>query len=229
MSPAVPVYGPVFVGVFTDLVLLGIVTNQIYWYYTNFKRDQTWIKAYIALLVVVSVTNSVLNIIPVYSALVHHFGDVPRLGTAFWASTAAPALQASVACMVQLFLSWRINILLSKIWLMSFVMLLTVCQFLAGIGATIAIHKTPEFARFHEFRWMLFIWLGFTTAASVVISGSLIFHVLKSMSNKTSSAAQLYRLVLPTGLITAIISIMQLIALCASKQGVSVRPSFFDL
>lgn len=48
----------------------------------------------------------------------------------------------------------------------------------AGIGTTIAIHKFPEYARFHEFKSVMFIWLAFAAAASVVLSGSLTFHAV---------------------------------------------------
>jgi len=220
MAAAESIYGPMCVGLWLDLLLLGVIFTQVYAYHTNFKRDHVWIKLYIAVIIIATVVDVVLTIVPVYSALVVHFGDVDGLETVPWGRIATPTTEAIVAFLVQIFLGWRIYILLSKKWLSATVLLLALGQFLCGIGTTIAFHMVPAYQRWDQYMPIAIVWITLSVLTNVVISSSLGFYAAKNMPPRTNIQAQLHRLILPTGALTTLFALVQLITYFASTQGV---------
>jgi len=103
---------------------------------------------------------------------------------------------------------------------MASVLIVALCQFIAGIATTIAMHKIPEYTRFNEFQPVVIVWVVSIAVADTVIAGSLVFYVVKKMSYRATVTSRFYTAIFPTGFITAIIAIAQLITFFASTRGV---------
>lgn len=108
-------------------------------------------------------------------------------------------VQAIIAYLVQVFLAWRINILLSKLWLMGVVILLATGQLgtsrsypfqttevdtpnlsVAGIGATVWFEQIREFSRMYEIRPIATGSMVCGAVTDLVIAGVLVFYVVSS-------------------------------------------------
>jgi len=107
------------------------------------------------------------------------------------------------------------------------VLIAALCQFMAGIGTTIAMHKIPEYARFNEFQPVVIVWVVSTAVVDTVIAGSLVFYVVKKMSYKATVGSQFYVVILPTGFITAVIAIAQLTTFFSSTRSVGLLFGIF--
>jgi hypothetical protein len=211
MSLARAFFGPVLVGTFLDVLLLGTVISQVFLYYSTQKRDNIRIKLYIATLLFATIINSVLNIIPVYVALVADFDNPAALNRASWAVIAAPALQAIISYLVQVFLAWRIHILLSKFWLMGVVILLATGQLVSGIGATIWFEQVGEYSQMFRIKPMATGAMVCGAGTDLAIAGVLVFYVTRNKINEDTTLQSIFRLFLPTGLVACLLAITQLV------------------
>ncbi|KAL0958551.1 hypothetical protein HGRIS_000691 [Hohenbuehelia grisea] len=84
LSPAEVAHGPMFIGYLFKCLLQGILMMQGYLYFTRFKKDRTFLKVIVALLMLADTVNIVFNTIYLYSALVIHFGDKDYLARSNW-------------------------------------------------------------------------------------------------------------------------------------------------
>ncbi|KAI6042708.1 hypothetical protein EDC04DRAFT_2891795 [Pisolithus marmoratus] len=67
------------IGLAMNIFLYGLVTMQVYLYFTTFKTDESWVKAFIAVLYMVETFSCVVTTYYIYDTLVAHFGDEPDL------------------------------------------------------------------------------------------------------------------------------------------------------
>ncbi|EKM79468.1 hypothetical protein AGABI1DRAFT_74534 [Agaricus bisporus var. burnettii JB137-S8] len=63
-----------FIGFMFNIFLFGVMTTQVYIYYTNFPRDRWWMKFFVLLIFILDAINSVFNAIYLYDTLILRFG-----------------------------------------------------------------------------------------------------------------------------------------------------------
>ena len=51
-----------------------------------------------------------------------------------------------------------------------------------GLGTSIAVGMIPEFAQFMRFKVIVIIWLAFSAVADVLITGALVWHLVRSVT-----------------------------------------------
>ena len=60
-----------------------------------------------------------------------------------------------------------------------------------GIGTSIAVGMIPEFVHFQKFQVIVIIWLAFSAAADVLITASLVWHLVRKTNVTIQSVSPL--------------------------------------
>ncbi|KAH9933207.1 uncharacterized protein BXZ73DRAFT_101169 [Epithele typhae] len=221
-SVAAATYGPIFVGVVFNILLYGIMITQTYLYFNTYKKDRIWMKAFVGLLFLCDTLNCAFDISFLYIPLVNNFGDPNALATASWVFATDPVMTAIIGSLVQLFFAWRVKVLTHSTLAVVVIAACAVCQFLGGLGTSIAVGMIPEFVQFQKFEVIVIIWLAFSAVADCLITVALVWHL---RSHKTGFATtddlvnRIIRLTVQTGLITALCALIDLILFLASPTG----------
>lgn len=84
---------------------------------------------------------------------------------------------AIVACMVQGFFAWRLQIVAQQAWLTTFIIICSACTLLGGIGTGIAVLWVKSYALFGTFKPIASIWLISATIADITITLALTYHL----------------------------------------------------
>ncbi|KAJ8080469.1 hypothetical protein PM082_017302 [Marasmius tenuissimus] len=109
-------HGPMFIGLLVNVLLYGIMITQVYLYFSSYKKDKTWIKLFVLLLLLCDTVNSVFDSVYLYGSLILHFNEVEYLGKANWVFATDPVMTAIIAILVQGFFAWRIQVLTGNKW-----------------------------------------------------------------------------------------------------------------
>ncbi|CAA7265654.1 unnamed protein product [Cyclocybe aegerita] len=132
-SPAEALHGWMFIGLCFDVLLLGVMTTQVYGYYAAYsKKDKVWLQIFVWHPVFIAfspaasfftsliVSNQVAALyttltlsvtflfIYLYRVLIPFFGDAEMLTSPYWVLATQPAVTGLVTLSVQLFFSWRV-------------------------------------------------------------------------------------------------------------------------
>ncbi|KAI0692569.1 hypothetical protein BC835DRAFT_1277494 [Cytidiella melzeri] len=215
-------YGPIFIGMVINLLLYGIMITQTYWYFDTFKRDKIWMKLFVALLLICDTLNSAFDVSFVYIPLVADYGITPN-----WSSTPAlvlldPAMTAIVAFLVQMFFAWRVRVLSNNWPLVAFIATCSICQFMGGLGTSIACGIVPEFVQFRRFQVVVIVWLTCSAVADTAITLSLVWHLQKHKTGLIGTddvVNKIIRLTVQTGMITAVCAIIDLVLFLITPSG----------
>jgi len=222
-SPAVFTFGYMFIGLIFNILLYGVVTTQVFLYYTTYRRDRSWIKLYVAILFFCDTLNSIFDIACVYIPLINNFGDTDALGYASWWFGTDPAMTVIIAMMVQMFFAWRVKVLTGSMLVVCFIVLCSIGQFCGGLGMSIAIGMIPQYSQFRRFEAIVIVWLACAVLADVAITISLVWRL---RSEKTGFPAtddvvnKIIRMTVQTGLITTLCGIAHLVSFLATSSGI---------
>ncbi|TFK80204.1 hypothetical protein K466DRAFT_605533 [Polyporus arcularius HHB13444] len=222
-TPAVEIYGPIFIGVVFNIALYGIMVTQTYLYFQVYKRDRTWMKLLVFLLFICDTVNCCFDVAFLYIPLVNNFGNNDAISRASWsAAFGDPFMTAFIAALVQFFFAWRVKVLTSNIFAVCVICFCSFAQLCGGLGTSIAVGRIPEFVHFQKFQVIVVIWLAFSAVADTLITTALVWHLRR---NKTGMALtdtvinKIIRLTVQTGLITALCAIIDLVLFLVSPTG----------
>ncbi|KAI0690452.1 hypothetical protein C8T65DRAFT_97724 [Cerioporus squamosus] len=221
-TPAVDIYGPIFIGVVFNIALYGIMVTQTYMYFQGYKRDRTWMKLLVFLLFICDTVNCCFDIAFVYIPLVNNFGNNDAISRASWVFATDPFMTAFIAALVQFFFAWRVKVLTSNIFAVCVICFCSFAQLCGGLGTSIAVGKIPEFVQFQKFQVIVIIWLAFSAVADTLITAALVWHLRR---NKTGMALtdsiinKIIRMTVQTGLITALCAIIDLVLFLVFPTG----------
>ncbi|KAI0712519.1 hypothetical protein C8Q76DRAFT_488332 [Earliella scabrosa] len=221
-TPAVEIYGPIFIGVVFNIALYGIMITQTYLYFNVYRRDKTWMKLLVFLLFFCDTLNCCFDIAFVYIPLVNNFGNNDAITRATWIFATDPFMTAFIAALVQLFFAWRVKVLTSNMFAVCVIVFCSIAQLCGGLGTSIAVGMIPEFTQFQRFQVIVIVWLAFSAVADTLITAALVWHLRK---NKTGMVFtddiinKIIRLTVQTGLITALCAIIDLVLFLASPTG----------
>ncbi|KAI0337919.1 hypothetical protein BDW22DRAFT_832759 [Trametopsis cervina] len=218
-SPALVIYGPIFMGMVFNVLLYGIMITQTYLYFTVYKRDKRWMKIFIGFLFLCDTLNTGFDIALVWNPLVQKYGDLTALQISDYLSSIVhrlsdPIMTAIIAIMTQMFFAWRVKVLTSNWYLVTAIAFCSIAQWCGGIGTAIAVHMVPEFAEFIKFQAIVIVWLAFSALADTLITLSLVWHLRKHKTGFTGSddaIDRIIRLTVQTGMVTSLCAITDLI------------------
>ncbi|EKM51210.1 uncharacterized protein PHACADRAFT_200032 [Phanerochaete carnosa HHB-10118-sp] len=223
MNPAEAAQGPGLIGAFLNVFLFGIVTAQVFHYYSTYKKDRIWIKLYVAVLYVADLLNSIFDIYWLYNDLVAQFGNVANLNDANWRIATDPAMVAIIATGVQLFYAWRVKVLMKSWWVASLIIVTAVISCCGGLGVAIAVVWVQHYSDFSKFDQTGAIWLVSTAVCDTTIAVALTWHLRRYKTGFQRTDDILNKIVLhtfSTGAITAIWAIIDLILFLSISTGI---------
>lgn len=210
------------IGFVFNVFLFGTMTTQVYLYYTNFRKDRLWMKLFVFLIFVLDTLNSVCDCVYLYDSLILKFGDIQALGTANWVFATDPAFTGVIAALVQLFFAWRVASL-TKNWILSSVVFLgAITGGICGIITACDVVKTPQFTEFQSFKIVVIIWLVVASLVDVIITSTLVWFLRKHKTGFKQSdliVDRIIRVTVQTGLITAIVAVVDLIVFLTDETG----------
>ncbi|KAI0089318.1 hypothetical protein BDY19DRAFT_137487 [Irpex rosettiformis] len=221
-SLSTEVWAPIFIGTIFNVMLYGIMILQTYLYFTVYKRDRIWMKAYVALLFVCDSINCAFAIALVYIPFIKQFGNQNALANATWLSAADPAMTGIIACFVQLFFAWRIKVLTGSWPLVLVIASFSITQMFGGLGTAIGMHTVPEYTEFQRLQVIVIIWLAASALTDTIITVSLVGYLgmhKTGFSSTDDSINRIIRLTVQTGMVTAVCAIVDLICFLVTPNG----------
>jgi len=210
------------IGFVFNVLLYGIMIAQIYLYYVTYKKDKTWMKAYVAVLFLADSLNTVFDFVYMYRSLIVHFGDVAFLGNADWVFATDPALTGIIAAMVQVFFAWRVKVLTNNHWFVSIIILASLAGGSGGIATAVEVGIQPQFTLFRNFKSVVILWLASECFADIFITVIMVWHLRKHKTGFQASdelVDRVIRLTMQTGLITSVCATLDLIFYLVDPTG----------
>ncbi|KAF5354120.1 hypothetical protein D9756_006885 [Leucocoprinus leucothites] len=207
---------PMFFGTALDLLLLGILTTQIYVYYLGFPGDRISIKLTIAIIYMVGLAQTAFAVLDIYRmSLCSHPGR-KMLHTEstsmvhWWFSISLSS--AIVAVFVQFFYAYRIKTLSGILWLPIFIVVLSLGQLAGGVLSALCYgieSILPLFFRNPVCHSASTIWGSLNVACDVTISVSMSVLLLKQrkgiFKGRTyAKVTKIIQLIIETGTVATI-------------------------
>ncbi|KAI0796329.1 hypothetical protein BC629DRAFT_287478 [Irpex lacteus] len=221
-SLSTEVWAPIFVGTIFNVMLYGIMILQTYLYFTIYKGDHIWMKAYVALLFVCDSINCAFDIALVYIPFIQQFGNQNALANATWLSAADPAMTGIIACFVQLFFAWRIKVLTGSWPLVLVITAFSITQMFGGLGTGIGMRTVPEYTQFQRLQVIVIIWLAASALTDMIITISLVGYLRMHRTGFASTddaINRIIRLTVQTGMVTAVCAVVDLICFLVTPNG----------
>ncbi|KAG7444302.1 uncharacterized protein BT62DRAFT_235335 [Guyanagaster necrorhizus] len=208
-------HGPMLIGHFFNILLMGVVLAQSYIYLVTYqKRDKLWMKLFVVFLLLINVINTALQFAYMYTSLILHFSDVDYLLNITILFAVSAALTGIVSGSVQLFFAWRVKILTSNIWLVALVVVTAVAGTVGAIGSTAEAMRAGTFLKFQEIKSWVILWLVSACVADMLITVILVWHLRRHKTGFQASdelVDKIIRSTVQTGLITSVCAIVDLI------------------
>ncbi|KAK0187947.1 hypothetical protein F5146DRAFT_1141408 [Armillaria mellea] len=240
-TPAEIAHGPMLIGFVFNVLLYGIMIAQVYLYYVTYKKDKTWMKAYVAILFFADSLNTVFDFVYIYRSLIVHFGkliiewftdtanrslgDVAFLGSADWVFGTDPALTGIIAAMVQVFFAWRVKILTNNHRFVSIIILASLAGGSGGIATAVEVGFQPQFILFRNFKSVVILWLASECFADIFITAIMVWHLVSfpkdfpACPSSDELVDRVIRLTMQTGLMTSICATLDLIFYLVDPTG----------
>lgn len=220
--------GSVFIGVILNVWLYGFSCVQAYIYFSYFKKDKTFMKVFVAFLMVADTLNSILDTVMLYDYVITNFGDKIFMNIANTTFATDPTMTGIIAFSTQCFFAWRVRKLTNSWILPVMIVTLGTASFLSAIGSTIGVQIVKQFAEFQKFKVVVIIWLVCAAMTDILITGSLIWTLNKSRTGFAATddiIARLIRGTLQTGLLTSVFAVVDIILFLAFPNSLHLIPN----
>ncbi|CAK5284082.1 unnamed protein product, partial [Mycena citricolor] len=189
LGPAEVAHGPMFIGLFLNVLLFGMVILQTHTYFTTvWRKDSRWIHSFVLLVLLLDTLNTFFDFAYLYMALVVHFGegDLQYLQSATWLFMTDPIMTASIACLVQIFMGWRVYLPTRNIvWCGVVITVMALAGLAGGLGAVELLTSTtaveglrrPQFQQFQAAKPYVITWLACEVVADILIASILVVQL----------------------------------------------------
>ncbi|KAJ3776562.1 hypothetical protein FB446DRAFT_283591 [Lentinula raphanica] len=203
-------FGPMLIGVYLNMILYGILLNQMYFYFQTYKTDALWIRLLAAYLFVMETANTILDMAMMYQPLITEYGTEKAVANFPILFMTEPIVIVLISAPIQCFFAWRINKITKSYYVPIIIIVLALASTVGGVitGVKIAILKL--FSRKPELHWSALLWFIPSCVADLLITFTLVLSLSKRKTGfgATDSAIdKLIRMTVQTGMITAICAI----------------------
>lgn len=222
-SPAQIVQGPFFIGLIINILLHGVLTTQVYLYFTTHNNDRLWLKMLIILLYIADTFNCMISIYYIYDVLVTHFGDEANLSIANWAFAADAVLTGAIGGAVQHFFAWRVYVMTEKAFVVLAIVLCSLVNLAGSLGATVGVALNPNLLLLPRLTVEVTMWLVGAVLADTIIAVSLVWHLRRYRHlypALTSTINRILRTTVQTGVLTTIVAIVDLTCYLTISSGI---------
>ncbi|KAJ3743535.1 hypothetical protein DFH05DRAFT_1618737 [Lentinula detonsa] len=176
-------FGPMLIGVFFNMILFGVLLNQMHFYFQTYKSDALWIKCLVAYLFVVETANTVFDMIIIYQPLITQFGTqkaVKYFPTLFMTE---PIVVVLVSMPIQCFFAWRITKITKSYIIPAIIVVLAFTSATGGFITGIKIVILKLFIKKPELHWSALLWFLPSCVADILITVTLV----RSLSKRKTS------------------------------------------
>jgi len=219
--------GPELVGVCVNWLLWGILTVQVYYYFT-FYNDDWPIRTLVIGLFILDSAQSIFSFTLTFKQLASGWGNLGPLSAPGWSFEGIAVFSGIISFCVQIFFAYRIYTL-SKVRLKESsteriavvaVIVLIICtataQCLAAFIATAKFVPINNVARISVLNPEISVWLGGSSACDVMITITMVILLRKAKQRSTFSTThrminKLMQNTVETGMVTAVTAVTELI------------------
>ncbi|KAJ3780954.1 hypothetical protein GGU10DRAFT_368209 [Lentinula aff. detonsa] len=212
--------GALEIGVLVAGVLFGVITAQVYIHHKSFPRESLWIKhGLVDFMWIIELGHTICVFHAIYFYTVTRFGDADALAVLPASIGAAVVLHGIVLLIVQGFFTYRIALFSGKPYIVPVLSgILIFCQMLAVyvLSAQLITVATKSLREFMDkWEWLMFTVLILRAIADVLISGSLVYHLVRCRHGTfKSTVAVVDKLILwsiETGIVTSMLGFLSII------------------
>ncbi|KAI1783612.1 hypothetical protein LXA43DRAFT_1102374 [Ganoderma leucocontextum] len=213
-------YGAIMLGTFGGLMTYGLTMHQGYRYMhlPYYKQDATYIKAMVALVLLIETVHSVLSMHACYYYFATNYFHPEILFHGSWSINLLPMSTGVVIAVSQSFFArrlFKINPRYAPI--VGFVVLLL----LGELAATVEAFIQPDLLHYQKFSWMISTALGMVIAADGILTVLLTIVLHRSRTGFKSTDSMINVLIMytiNTGLLTGTISTISFFMVCHAFQ-----------
>ncbi|KAJ7100793.1 hypothetical protein B0H15DRAFT_817319 [Mycena belliarum] len=214
-NPAAVAHGPMLIGVTINVLLMGVIVMQAYEYFTSYKRrDDRYLKSLVVFVFCANILNTGFAVADVYLALINHFGDVQYLTVSTWLFVTDPVIVGTVACSVQMFFAWRVQVLTGRWYLGLLTASLALGQLICAMLMAWKCHQYPAWADFVKFTDLIIAWMTTTILVDVTITIILVWYLRRhktGLEGTDQVVDRLIRLTVQTGMLTSVWALLDLV------------------
>ncbi|GJE90358.1 hypothetical protein PsYK624_064890 [Phanerochaete sordida] len=100
--------GPLLVLVCFALILFGIFTAQVYFYWNTYEKDSRFVRNFVLALWILEALHTTFCICMLYTYFINHFGDANEVEVIVWSAVATVFLEIIIVSLTQAFYIYRI-------------------------------------------------------------------------------------------------------------------------
>ncbi|KAH9918729.1 uncharacterized protein BXZ73DRAFT_105126 [Epithele typhae] len=207
-SAARTTFGPFFIGVFLDIACMGILSGQVFLYYSSYKQDRVWLKAVVVVLFMLEIADTTFDTLAAYEPLIIHFD---------------PLFNGIIAAIVQAFYAWRIRKLTHNTWVAALIFMISLASLAGSVATFVSMTRTPAFDTFRQFETVVILWLVCGAVADILITMVSVWHLRSKktgMSVTDNIINRITRMSLETGLLTSVWALTDLILFLVVPQSI---------
>ncbi|KAF8891411.1 hypothetical protein BD779DRAFT_1671015 [Infundibulicybe gibba] len=210
--------GPLLIGFLLNSCLFGVLTVQIYVYFSSFPKDRIHTKFLVGGVYLVEIAQTILTVCDAYVVFATGFGNVAVLAPVRTVWIYSLVLGPIVAFVVQAFYAHRISVLYQSWKLGSVIVLMSVIQLVTG-QVCAALLKLADELKAGPDKGLVFarISIGSTFACDATIVICMTLWLLRARRDNKSSrwahniTLSLLRVTVENGIILATVNIVAIV------------------
>ncbi|KAK0241066.1 hypothetical protein EDD85DRAFT_388161 [Armillaria nabsnona] len=208
--------GPLIVASLLHWGLFGTLSVQLYLYYLAFPNDKKFIKYLVYGIYIVEFVQTILASHDAFATFGYGFGDLDALTDVHFYWLIVPIMSAVIACVGQVFYAYRIFILSKSRIVPIFVICVSLTSFVAGIIGGIYGFQAGNITKLNNRKTstVFVIWCGGSALCDIVIAICMTYYLMRSNTSFRQTriiVTKLIRLIIETGSITAVVTLLSLI------------------
>ncbi|KAF8191635.1 hypothetical protein K438DRAFT_1970618 [Mycena galopus ATCC 62051] len=222
---------PMFLGTVLNWALFGILLVQVYIYFSIFRKDRSWLKLLVVLIVFLEFVETFSSLRDMVHVFGTQWGNPDALDNVGWAWFSVPVMGAIIAFFCQSFYGWRIYIIGMRSnpffapFFFASVVLVSLLQLAGGIWAGVEICIAKKFSLLQSDNLpATATWLVATAVADLLIVFGTIYVLRQStdpefLSAKTNSlVSRIILLTAETGFLCTVFVLVDLFLFVFNKD-----------
>jgi len=174
------IIGVLFVGLFLNTYLFGLVSYQFIVYHNTKFNDRLWIRVMVGVLFILDLAQSMVVVYAAWEIGVTNFNNPSSLLLVSWTIPFTACANAVIAFISQIFLGHRVLVMTKNKMLIGVIGIFSVLGLIFGMISGIYSGVLHYIAKFPILDPYCIVWLGSQTAADLSITVSLIWVLSRS-------------------------------------------------
>ncbi|TFK33881.1 hypothetical protein BDQ12DRAFT_657512 [Crucibulum laeve] len=214
--PVVILSGPLILGYILNWGLYGVLSTQVYLYYIAFPNDRLYAKALVYGTYTLETLQSILIAHDAFKTFGQGFGNFDVLNSIQFLWLTIPVIGGIATCLVQFFYAYRISVLSQTKLMAIIISVMSIGQWVAAILAGVFAVKAGTLTKLDSaaVRTAQGVWGGLSAACDITIAACMSYELSRRGTGFRSTQAlliRILRLVVGTGILTALMDIVNLI------------------